>query len=150
MKKNYYQILGLEEGATLGEIKAAYFLVWHRNLKEDWVKAEELSELKMILNERPTDVPKMSDTYLVWSILATIFCCFPFGIAGIVNAIMVSESYEVGNYIEAESYSKKAGQWSRIAAMSGITIFLLIVVIILIIEFSNYLYCQNTMDVFKQ
>lgn len=131
------------------DLKPSSF-VWHRNLREDWVKAEEIPELKRMLNEIPPEIPKMPDTYLVWSILATIFCCLPFGIAGIVNAIKVSEAYEVGNYMEAEKYSQKAEQWSRIAAMSGIAILLLIIVIILIIVFSNYLYYQNTMDVFEQ
>lgn len=122
-------------------------LVWHRNLTEDWVKAEELPELKKILNEMPPDIPQMPDTYLLWSILATIFCCLPFGIAGIVNAVKVSEAYETGNYVEAKAYSEKAEQWSRIAAMSGISLLLLMVVIILIITFSNYAYSENIMGV---
>ena len=146
---DYYLLInGRKEGPfKIGELRSKDLkpssLVWHRNLKEDWVKAEDIPELKRILNEMPPDIPKMPDTYLVWSILATIFCCLPFGIAGILNAIKVSEAYEVGNYIEAEKYSQKAEQWSSIAAISGISLPLLIIVIILIITFSNYAYSQN-------
>ena len=121
-------------------------LVWHKKLK-DWVKAEELPELKSILEVAPPEIPKMPNTYLLCSILATIFCCFPFGIAGIVNAVKVSEAYETGNYMEAKTYSEKAEKWSKIAAMSGISLLLLMVVIILIITFSDYAYSQNIIEV---
>ena len=150
---DYYLLInGRKEGPfKISELKSkdlkSSSLVWHRNLREDWIKAEELPELKRILNEIPPEIPKMPDTYLVWAILATIFCCLPFGIAGIVNAIKVSETYEVGNYTEAENYSKKAEQWSLIAAISGISLLLLIIVIILIITFSNYAYLQNVIEI---
>ena len=46
--------------------------------------------------------------YLIESILATIFCCLPFGIAGIVFASKVNSEYEAGNYEAAVKASKDA------------------------------------------
>ncbi len=38
------------------------------------------------------------DNYLVYAILTTLFCCLPFGIAGIVKAAQVSTKYQAGDY----------------------------------------------------
>ena len=72
--------------------------------------------------------------------MATIFCCLPFGIIGIINALKVSEAYRIGNYTEAKDYSENAKEWSKIALGVGIAIFLLVIAIILIIHFSNFAY----------
>ena len=45
--------------------------------------------------------------WLVESILATIFCCLPFGIAGIVFATQVNSKYDSGDYAGALQASKK-------------------------------------------
>ena len=47
-------------------------------------------------------------TYLVLSILVTIFCCLPFGIVGIVYASKVDSSWYAGRADEACAYSRKA------------------------------------------
>jgi len=55
--------------------------------------------------------------YLVESILATIFCCLPLGIVGIVFASQVNSKYDTGDYAGAEKASKQARQfiiWSII------------------------------------
>lgn len=65
---------------------------------------------------RPT-VPK---NWLVESILVTIFCCLPFGIAGIVNASQVNSRYAAGDYEGAERASKEAGKWTKIAFFIGL------------------------------
>lgn len=51
-------------------------------------------------------------TYLVLSILVTIFCCVPFGIIGIVYASKVDSCWNAGNAEEAMMYSRKARNWS--------------------------------------
>jgi len=58
--------------------------------------------------------------WLVESILATIFCCMPFGIAGIVFATQVNSKYESGDYAGALQASKEAGKWTRISFWIGI------------------------------
>ena len=42
--------------------------------------------------------PPMPDNHLVGAILATLFCCVPFGIVAIVQAAQVNSAYNSGNY----------------------------------------------------
>ena len=59
-------------------------------------------------------------TWLTESILVTIFCCLPFGIAGIVNASKVREQYDAGNFIQAQISSENAAKWTRIGFWLGL------------------------------
>ena len=59
-------------------------------------------------------------TWMAESILVTIFCCLPFGIAGIVFAAKVSSLYAAGKYEEAEAASKNAGKWTKIGFFCGL------------------------------
>lgn len=59
-------------------------------------------------------------TWLTESILVTLFCCLPFGIAGIVNASKVSALYAQGRYSEAEMRSANAKKWVKVAFIIGI------------------------------
>ena len=59
------------------------------------------------------------------SILVTIFCCLPFGIAGIVFAAKVSPLYAAGKHQEAEAASKNAGKWTKIGFFAGIVVIIL-------------------------
>lgn len=58
--------------------------------------------------------------WLVESILATIFCCLPFGIAGIVFASQVNSKWATGDAAGALESSKQAGKWTKIAFWIGI------------------------------
>lgn len=64
-------------------------------------------------------------TWIAESILVTIFCCLPFGIAGIVFAAKVSSLYAAGKYEEAEAASKNAGKWTKIGFFAGIVVIIL-------------------------
>ena len=55
-------------------------------------------------------------TWLVESILATILCCMPFGIVGIVYAAKVESRYNAGMYAEAREASSNAKMWTLISA----------------------------------
>ena len=61
-------------------------------------------------------------TWMVESILVTIFCCLPFGIAGIVYAAKVSSLYASGKIEEAEAASKNAGKWTKIGFIVGLIV----------------------------
>ncbi len=77
-----------------------------------------------------TNKPECPKTWLVESILVTIFCCLPLGIAGIVYASKVSSLYTMGNYEEALRASKEAGKWTKIGAgigIAGIIIYFLFI-----------------------
>lgn len=54
---------------------------------------------------------KRPKNYLVESILATLFCCLPLGVVGIVNATQVNTKYDAGDYVGAEKASKDAKKW---------------------------------------
>lgn len=72
-------------------------------------------------------------TWLVESILATLFCCLPLGIVGIVYASQVSSSYSVGDYKNAKFKSQMAGKWvkaSFIVGLLGILLYFVFVVFI--------------------
>jgi len=63
--------------------------------------------------------------YLVESILVTIFCCLPFGIAGIVFASQVNSKYANGDYEGALKASKDAKKWMKWGLISGIIVAVL-------------------------
>ena len=50
------------------------------------------------------------DNYLVWSILATLFCCLPLGIVAIVKSTQVSGLWAQGQYAEARTRFEAAAE----------------------------------------
>lgn len=71
-------------------------------------------------------------TYLVLSILVTIFCCLPFGIVGIVYASKVDSCWYAGRIDEACSYSKKARNWSLAGILLSVLLWIVYVILILV------------------
>lgn len=55
------------------------------------------------------------DSWLVWSILATIFCCLVPGIAGIVFAARVDNLWYAGHHDQAREAARKARLWTIVA-----------------------------------
>lgn len=108
-------------------------LVWYKELN-DWHPAGKLSELNGIFElapppvEKPTRSSTISDlkfqqppkTWLVESILVTIFCCLPFGIAGIVNASKVESRFYAGDIEGAKAASAKAKTWTTVSFWLGL------------------------------
>lgn len=60
--------------------------------------------------------PECPPTYLVWSIIVTVLCCLPFGIAAIVCSAQVKSAYSRGNLPKAEKMSE-AAQWCIILSI---------------------------------
>ena len=58
--------------------------------------------------------------HLVWSILATIFCCIPFGIPAIVFSSQVDSMLRAGDYEGALEASRKAKTWCWVAFGCGV------------------------------
>ena len=73
-------------------------------------------------------IPVRAKTWLVESILATIFCCLPFGIAGIVNAIKVNSLHDQTRYEESRRASKNAKKWTMVALTIGILYLVFILI----------------------
>jgi hypothetical protein len=65
-------------------------------------------------------VPELPKNYLTESILATLFCCLPFGIAAIVNASKVNSLHAAGDYVEAEHAAGLARKWMNYSVVGGI------------------------------
>ena len=64
-------------------------------------------------------------SYLVESILVTVFCCMPFGIVGIVNAANVESRFKNGDYDGAEKASQEAKKWTTISFWAGLVFAIL-------------------------
>jgi hypothetical protein len=76
-------------------------------------------------------------TWLVESILVTLFCCLPFGIAGIVNASNVDTRYSNGDFAGAQRASDEAAKWTKIGFFVAIGFWILYIAAILIGIFSG-------------
>ena len=69
--------------------------------------------------QTPQAPPK---NWLVESILVTIFCCLPFGIAGIVFAAQVNSKWSQGDHAGALESSKNAAKWTKIGFWIGLAL----------------------------
>lgn len=68
------------------------------------------------------DCPK---TWMVESILVTLFCCLPIGIIGVVHASKVTTFYAMGNYEMARKSSARAARWTKISFFVGLVTIIL-------------------------
>lgn len=73
-------------------------------------------------------------TYLAESILVTLFCCLPFGIAGIVHASKVDSLYQAGSYKEAKEASQKAAQWATVGFWVGLVFGVIYVIAVVAVD----------------
>jgi hypothetical protein len=69
--------------------------------------------------------------YLVFAILATVFCCLPAGIPAIVYAAQVNTKLQAGDVAGAQAASNNAKLWCMIAAGLGLGIVALYVILIM-------------------
>jgi len=102
----------------------------------DWKPAGEMPELEEVFSMIPPDYksgasgqnssaftgskPIMPKSWLIESILVTIFCCLPFGIVGVVYASRVDSKYAQGDYDGSNQASREAGRWTQIGFFLGI------------------------------
>lgn len=90
-------------------------------------------------------IPPLKPSNWLWqSIVATILCCLPFGIVGIVFASRVDSLYYNNRYAEAEAASKKAKTWTLVAIGAGI--IYLIIWIVLMTTGSMPAYLENIIE----
>jgi len=125
--------------------------VWAEGLP-NWVAARQIPELASVINEATqpyytgtTQVPpqfggsippafnkpdgRPPRTYLIESILTTIFCCLPLGIPSIIYASRVEGKFYRGDYAGAEADSAKAKKWLFINLGLSVGLWLLYFVI---------------------
>ncbi|MFZ1799614.1 MAG: CD225/dispanin family protein [Chitinophagaceae bacterium] len=63
--------------------------------------------------------------WLVESILVTLFCCLPFGIAGIIFATQVNTKFQMGDHAGAQQASSDAAKWTKIGFFVGLAVIVL-------------------------
>ena len=73
--------------------------------------------------------PECPKNHLVWAILTTCLCCMPFGIYAIVRAAKVDKYYYTGDYENSVKASKDAKKYSIIAAIIGIILGVISVIV---------------------
>lgn len=78
------------------------------------------------------EVRPMPKNWLIESILVTVCCCLPFGIAGIVYATKVEGLFYAGDYEAAEQASRDAKKWTSIGFFSSIGIIIVYIIVIAI------------------
>lgn len=83
----------------------------------------------------PTYYGPKPDTYLVWSILTTLFCCLPFGIVSIVHAAKVDGLWSSGDLAGARKASADAKRWAQIAVAASVVVFVGYIVLIAAVTF---------------
>ncbi len=82
------------------------------------------------------DIPPRPKTWLIESILATLFCCLPGGIVGIINAARVNSLYDQTLYEKSKHASARAKRWTLVALGIGI-IYLIFILIMLAVGSSS-------------
>ncbi len=133
-------------------------LVWFDGLS-DWLPAGNISELNNFFTLNPPPIIKESPsfsntvntppiqqsanqqipkTWLVESILATLFCCLPLGIVGIVNATKVENRFYAGDISGANKASEDAAKWTKLSFGIGIAGIVIYMVIMLIAGVGGY------------
>ena len=68
------------------------------------------------------EVPPCPPTNLVWAIIATVLCCMPAGIVGIVYALKVTSRYRMGDIKGAERASETGAWWCIASIILGIIV----------------------------
>ncbi len=151
--KDGSQLGPIEQSELLGKLAAGEVrrtdLVWRDGMR-DWVPAAQVPELAGLPQSAPPqpggsvspyqspasaapaaiplgDIP----TYLVQSILVTLFCCLPFGIAAIVFASRVETLKASGDYAAAKAASDKARMWCWWSFGVGLTVSILYLIAVL-------------------
>lgn len=70
--------------------------------------------------ENQTTGQRPPKSWLLESILVTVFCCLPLGIVGIVNATKVESRFYAGDVTGANQSASEAAKWTKIGFWVGI------------------------------
>lgn len=89
------------------------------------------------INNNFTDTQRPPKTWLTEAILATIFCCVPLGIIGIVNAAKVESTFRDGNITQSKEYSQKAAKFVKLGFWIGLGAGIIYIILIIIFALSD-------------
>ncbi len=88
--------------------------------------------------------PQQPKNWLAESILVTLFCCLPFGIAGIVNAAQVSSKFASGDYDGAVRASQEAAKWTKIGFWVGIGVIALYILFFVVLGVGGFMAASSS------
>jgi hypothetical protein len=80
---------------------------------------------------------KNIENHFIKSIIATVCCCVPFGIVGIIYATRVDAFLKAGNRAAAEDASKKASLWSNLAIGIGLVVNMLVTMLTVVYQLKS-------------
>jgi ribosomal protein L40E len=99
--------------------------------KHPTIERKEDESSVIITNMDNTNNQKPPKTWLVESILVTLFCCLPFGIAGIVNASKVESRFYAGDIEGANRSSADAKKWTTISFWIGLAVGVIYLIVVI-------------------
>ncbi len=114
--------------------------VWREGMA-DWTSAGMVPEFASVFGNAAAPAPAAPamqmpqngvcpKTWLLESILCTLFCCLPFGGVGIVFAAQVQSKFSAGDFAGAAAASKSAGKWTKIGVVCGVIGIILYILLI--------------------
>ena len=128
-------------------------LIWFHGLSE-WSPARNFPELYDVIVSSPPPITTQSSgsysqldninflqppkTCLVESILATLFCCLPLGIVGIVNATKVESRFHAKDFDGALKASADAAKWAKLSFGIGIAVVVIYFIVAFIAGIGEY------------
>ncbi|MDE7413965.1 MAG: CD225/dispanin family protein [Muribaculaceae bacterium] len=62
----------------------------------------------------------MPPTFMIWSVLALVFCCFPTAIVAIIFSAQVSSRFYARDYEGARRASRRAEMWIIASVVLGV------------------------------
>ena len=77
----------------------------------------------------PPPIPQgqAPSNHLIWSILVTVLCCLPLGVAAIVKSSQVNALWAQGNYGQAQKAADDAKKFAIWGAIAGVIIMVIYV-----------------------
>ena len=87
--------------------------------------------------QNPTEFNTPPKNWLVESILVTLFCCLPLGIAGIINASKVEVLFLAGDIAGANKAAADAKKWTMYGLFAGLAVIVLYFLFILLAVISG-------------
>lgn len=70
--------------------------------------------------QTPQQPEPMPDTYMVWSVISLVCCCFPASVVAIIYSAQVSSKYYAGDSEGAKRCSDRAQIWIIVSIVLGI------------------------------
>ena len=161
--KNYFYIdqNGSQNGPVAGEVLKSCgvtrdTLVWCDGMS-NWAKAGDVVELTSLFASVPPAPPVppvrpnvqdgqyfskpegvCPENYLIWSILVTILCCWPFGIPAIVNSIKVEKLWMMGDAAGARQRAEAAKKWCWVSLGCAIAVWVIyIIIVVAVVSFET-------------